>query len=374
MLKTNFLYLSLFLCTLLAACGASSGTTIQGTIANGSELNVFLDQVVGFNGNDQIITSQKIDSDNTFKINIPEGLKTGIYKLRIGQKSIELVIEGTEKIIEVNADLNTIQNLEYTLTGSPMTENYMNTLKSMIKREIDVTKLQAMAEVEADPLVAFMIATRVFNFREEFAGVHRKVADRLKASKYATLGWVGEYDGIAAQLEKQYARTLSTQKIQVGMAAPEIALPGPDGKIRKLSDYKGKVVLIDFWASWCGPCRKANPKVVEIYKKYKSKGFDVFSVSLDGVDSRSRQMMGNDESQIAIATAQQKERWVGAIQADNLIWDGHVSDLKKWEAAPAAEYGVTSIPKTFLLDREGKIFALDPRNDLEEQVIKALNL
>ncbi len=136
------------------------------------------------------------------------------------------------------------------------------------------------------------------------------------------------------------------------MPAPDISLPGPDGKNHALSNLKGKVVLLDFWASWCGPCRRANPHVVETYKKYKDKGFEVFSVSLDRPDG--------------------KQNWIDAIAKDGLLWDNHVSDLQFWSSAPAAVYGVRSIPKTFLIGRDGKIVALNPREQLEEELLKVL--
>jgi thiol-disulfide isomerase/thioredoxin len=127
--------------------------------------------------------------------------------------------------------------------------------------------------------------------------------------------------------------------IAVGADAPEILLNGLDGKARKLSDLKGKVVLIDFWASWCGPCRRENPTVVRAYQQFRDRGFEVFSVSLD----------------------KQKEPWERAIQQDGLVWPNHVSDLAGWNSIAASAYGVTSIPATFLLDQEGKVVATNLR-------------
>lgn len=128
---------------------------------------------------------------------------------------------------------------------------------------------------------------------------------------------------------------------RIGKPAPEIVQNNPDSIPLRLSDLKGKVVLIDFWASWCGPCRRENPNVVNLYKQYKDKGFEVFSVSLD----RSR------------------DAWMKAINDDGLIWKSHVSDLKHWGNEAAQLYGVTSIPRTILLDREGKVIAENLRGE-----------
>ena len=136
-------------------------------------------------------------------------------------------------------------------------------------------------------------------------------------------------------------------KVAIGAIAPDLEFPDPDGKMRKLSDLRGKVVLLDFWASWCGPCRRENPNVTRIYSQYHDKGFEVFSVSLDS-DAAS---------------------WKRAIEADKLVWPNHVSDLRKWQSQAAAIYGVRSIPSTFLLDKEGRIVQRDLRGaDLERAV------
>ncbi len=139
-------------------------------------------------------------------------------------------------------------------------------------------------------------------------------------------------------------------KVAIGAIAPELEFPDPDGKMRKLSDLRGKVVLLDFWASWCGPCRRENPNVTRIYSLYHDKGFEVFSVSLDR-DAAS---------------------WKRAIEADKLVWPNHVSDLKQWQSQAAAIYGVRSIPSTFLLDKEGRIVQRDLRGADLERAVKQL--
>ena len=120
----------------------------------------------------------------------------------------------------------------------------------------------------------------------------------------------------------------------VGAIAPDFALPTPDGQEITLSSLRGQYVMIDFWASWCGPCRKENPEVVRLYHQYQSKGFQILGVSLD----------------------RDRQAWTNAIAKDGLEWL-HVSDLQYWQCAPAKLYKVTGIPQNFLLDKEGRIIA-----------------
>ena len=144
--------------------------------------------------------------------------------------------------------------------------------------------------------------------------------------------------------------------VGIGDKAPDIAMRDPEGNIRKLSDLKGKVVLIDFWASWCRPCRMENPNVVRTFNAYKDMafkngdGFTVFSVSLD----------------------QNKAAWINGIKKDGLVWKNHVSDLQGWRNAAAGLYGVNSIPATYLIDGDGIVIKRNLRGQALENTLAKL--
>jgi thiol-disulfide isomerase/thioredoxin len=352
----------------IVSCANQKGTIITGKINGGENMSIFLEQVsIQTQGNNLI--TEKIGADGSFKIKFPERLKKGVYRLRVGEQIVDIISDGSEKEIKVNGDLNTLNEFKYKIEGSKLSEQYNKTVTDYIASQ-DGAALKEITMKEVDPLVGFVLGYRLFSFRPEVIDVHKAVSERMNTS-YPELDLTKEYLGVVAQIDQQAKMQNAAAKIQVGMPAPDISLPGPDGKMRKLSDYKGKVVLVDFWASWCGPCRAANPHVVEVYNKYKGKGFDVFSVSLDGIDSRTAERYTSPD-ELKQAKDGTKERWVGAIKQDGLVWDGHVSDLKKWESAPAGEYGVRSIPQTFLVGRDGKIAALNPRDNLEAELVKNL--
>lgn len=301
-----------------------------------------------------------------FEVNISE---PEFYRLSMFKKQ-QIYMLLTDKDLEVVADAS-IPEIPYTVKGSKDMDYYreanrlvnklgqeQNALaskfvlarknqeaeaKELYKQLIELQK-KGIAQIKGmidtiQPSIAALYASNILNPDEEHAYLSDLVGKLQKnypKSRYVKR--LGEY-------------LKSIEKWTVGKPAPEIALSTPEGKELKLSDLKGKLVLIDFWASWCKPCRQENPNVVKVYNEYKTKGFEILGVSLD----------------------KNKKDWVKAIKADGLAWL-HVSDLKMWNSEAAQAYNVRAIPKTFLIDKEGKILAKDLRGEaLKERIAQELN-
>lgn len=171
---------------------------------------------------------------------------------------------------------------------------------------------------------------------------------------------VEELEGLANGFSPEIAQSiyveqinnhvLTLQKVAIGQPFTDIIMEDPDGNVKKLSDLTGKLVLVDFWASWCGPCRRENPNVVALYNEYKDKNFEIFGVSFDS----------------------DGEKWKKAIEDDGLTWQ-HVSDLQYWNSAAGKLYGVRSIPHTVLINSEGIIVAKNLRGEELRKKVEELS-
>jgi thiol-disulfide isomerase/thioredoxin len=199
----------------------------------------------------------------------------------------------------------------------------------LLDTELDST-VEVFVKKHANTAVAAMVVEDryiSYSFPDKAAKAYTWLGDIAKQSSYGV--------NIKATLDKVSKRGIG--------AMPEIALSDTSGTLVKLSDYRGKVVMVDFWASWCGPCRKENPNVLRAYQKYHDKGFEIIGVSLDT----------------------DKKAWLKALHADGLTWT-HVSDLKGWKSLPVQEFGITGVPTSFIVDKNGKVIATDLRGDALE--------
>lgn len=363
----------LFIISLItvASCAAisSKGTSLSGTISDAPNMKVYLDKM-GPSNNTVVLAQTDTDANGGFNFKLEEGIKPAVYRLRIGTGKVYLVLEDPASSITVKGDLETMRTNDVKVTGSESARNFMEAMNMLTLGRLTADDVKDYINNTPYPMAGMQMALNAFGNRPEYFDVHNKAAQLLE-KKYPAHEYVNEYKNFAMALAQAAAQSQSAELIQVGMPAPDISLTSPDGKKYTLSDLKGQVVLLDFWASWCGPCRRNNPHVVEVYNKYKDRGFTVYSVSLDGIDARSKTRFATEED-FKKGIEQSKSQWIAAIEKDQLTWPYHVSELTKWDTQSARMYGVSGIPKTFLIGRDGKIAAVNPRTDLEQQLLKIL--
>ena len=342
-----------------AASNAQTAYKVTGTVEGMPDGKAIIATVNG----SSLDTLAKADVKNgsfEFTGNVSE--PTGAYIMVIGQRgAIPFMLENAN--ITVNAG-----QAGLTVTGSEGQKIYdqfmaINTTTQQEAMKLqqeyqaangDQAKMQAVQEAyaklmtDAQAKETELIKANPDSYVSTFvivSSMGQMEYEQLK-ERYNLLGEKAKASAQGKAIAAQIAKLESTA---IGQIAPNFTITTPEGESISLYDIKGKVKLIDFWASWCGPCRKENPHVVEIYKEYHPKGLEIFGVSLDN----------------------NKEAWVKAIADDGLVWK-HGSDLKGWQSAPAQLYSVSGIPHTVLLDENNKIIAKNLRGDELKQKIAEL--
>jgi peroxiredoxin len=338
-----------------ASASSDQQVQIEGKINNPSaEGDVVLEKTG--DQNMQIVDTLMVSSDSTFRYSL-KNQAPGFYRLNLYDRQyVNLILDDED--VSITADGNRPDGF-VEVTGSEDTDYFyaINDIMRSYQQEVNVLNADfmkaraegdesAMKEVEAryqeleeantikiknkiDEMgnsIAAFYAVNFLDAEKEFAylsDMAERFQQSLPDSRYT--------EQFTAQVEEM-------RKLAIGMPAPDIRLPNPEGDTIALSSLRGNYVMIDFWAAWCKPCRVENPNVVRLYNKYNDQGFEIYGVSLDRT----------------------KEAWTEAIEKDNLTWT-QVSDLQYFDSEAASLYNISAIPATVLLDKKGKIIGKNLR-------------
>ncbi len=381
-MRKTFAFL-LFAATIFSSChlnGKGDKYEIQGTVKNHPAKSVMLEKL----GLQQItvVDSSKIDDKGNFSMTGVS--ETGFYRIKLDDKTFWLILLEPDKY-KINIDLSN-QEDAFKIEGPIADDEFQKAMKSLneVQKEVQTaryaylmgqqmqipqdslaiaaTQLQAAAgklekmclegaKNAKNPLVAlfYITNTPLQNYSKENLAVIERMEKEIPNSSY-TKEFRTIYNQFEAQAKAGQQGEDAGGAVEIGKPAPEIDLKTPDGNSIKLSSLKGKVVLLDFWASWCGPCRMEMPNVVAAYKKYKDKGFTIYSVSLD----------------------KDMNAWKNSIKQLGMTWENQVSDLKFWQCEAAVRYGVNGIPAAFLINRDGVIVASNLRGQALDQKLAEL--
>ena len=359
--------LTLFLISIsiLLGCGQKrNNKKIYGRLRNAEKSWIYL-QKISEQG-DVTIDSVMSSSDGSFEMTNPS-TSPEFYILRTTPTNLIFLVLKSGENVEVNGDAKNLETT-YKVRGSKDSEliqklrsrdrilsDSLNKAYEILRAENPENKDSlgmALQQIYTDGMELYasdfiknnlsslvsLSATKFINQQAELTLLNT-LRDTL-AKKYPENRYVKDYITLLNELNELPPNSM----------CPEIKETTPDGKTISLSSFRGKIVLIDFWASWCAPCRRENPYVVDLYNKYKEKDFEIFGVSLDD----------------------NVEAWKKAIEKDGLTWP-QVSDLKKWESRVVKDFHIEAIPYSVLIDREGKIIAKGLRKDeLEVKIMEAL--
>ncbi|MCS4434593.1 peroxiredoxin family protein [Aquiflexum gelatinilyticum] len=362
--------LSFLFLLLVMACGQESkqefdgSVKVSGVVKNAPEGRIELYKFV--NESTEIIGEIPMGSGGDFEYELSlEGpaffelhfMNQKIVKLALFAEDVEVFYDFNDEAslkVEGSEDSQNLQKIEALTAEYQKTINELNTayFEAMSKRDQEAIKSIQTTAMNLE-------VTQGQKVKEVLTGMEGSFATMAGISMLNIKNDFQYIDELVAGLNEKYPNTKMIQSLMnqlddmralsIGQVAPEISLPNPNGELIKLSDLRGKYVLIDFWAAWCRPCREENPNVVRLYNQYKDQGFEVFGVSLDRT----------------------KEAWVKAIADDNLTWT-HVSDLKYFNSEAAAIYQINAIPATYMLDPEGKIIGKDLRGASLENKLKEI--
>ena len=368
--------ISLSVILLLSFCDGNkknSSFQLKGTLSDSKAETLYLEKLGS--AKQVIIDSVILDENGNFEFTNYTP-KIGFYRIKTNDKNFAMLVLDSADKVTITGSVKDLGNT-FKVEGSPETTifiEYNNLSKSrdikldslnkafqllMETNKMDSKRMDSLSAIFETPYNSIinqsniLMVDKITKNTNMYSSI--MAIQALDPDKYSDL-----YKSLDAGLSKKFPkdknvimfhevveRMLSTN---VGQFAPEISLPSPDGKEIALSSLKGKLVLIDFWASWCGPCRKEMPNVVKIYSKFKNKGFEIYGVSLD----------------------QDKEKWMEAITKDGINWP-QVSDLKYWDNVAARIYNVQGIPYTVLIDKDGKIIAKNLRGqELEKKIAEVL--